>query len=218
MQTILSPGNTAVGQLGHSTQTMKSDREAFSDPTVPLNRWRPLADPSSDSDRAAPRHNRRQTRKAAIIVCPILVIGILESKRRRKQLYLTRELLAPPGSGTVWDRLREVQDRQDDAFILTMGIDVHSFAYLLDNGFSEQWNGATIDRNDVNSGATGGRSRPERRSLDAAGSLAQKNTYADRVLLLEEQNKKLQRTNLPVSLLERLERIGELELRIGRRE
>ena len=184
---------------------MNSDREGFSDPTVPSNRWRPLADPSSDSDRAAPHHNRRQTRKAAIIVCSILFIGILESRRRRKQLYLTRELLAPPGSGTVWDRLREVQDRQDDAFILTMGIDVHSFAYLLDNGFSEQWNGATIDRNDVNSGATGGRSRPERRSLDAAGTLAPKNTYVDRVLLLEEQNKKLQRTNLHVSLLERLE-------------
>ena len=77
-----------------------------------------------------------------------------------------------------------------------MGIDDHSFAYLLDKGFSEQWNGATIDRNDVNSGATGGRSRPERCSLDAAGTLAQKNTYVDRVLLLEEQNKKLQRTNL----------------------
>ena len=113
--------------------------------------------------------------------------------------------MAPPGSGAVWDRLREVQDRQDDAFILTMGIDVHSFACLLDNGFSEQWSGATIDRNDVNSGATGGCSHPERRSLDAAGTLAQKNTYVDRVLLLEEQNKKLQRTNLHVSLLERLE-------------
>ena len=90
-----------------------------------------------------------------------------------------------------------------------MGIDVHSFAYLLDNRFSEQWNGATIDRNDVNSGATGGRSPPERRPLDAAGTLAQKDTYADRILLLEEQNKKFQRTNLHVSLLERLE--SELE-------
>ena len=164
------------------------------------------ARPSVDVEKwyAVPHHNRRRTRKAAIIVCSILFIGILE-QRRRKQLHLTRELLAPPGSGTVWDRLREVQDRQDDAFILTMGIHVHSFAYLLDNGFSEQWNGATIDRNDVNSGATSGRSRPERRSLDAAGTLAQKNTYVDRVLLLEEQNKKLQRTNLHVSLLERLE-------------
>ena len=114
---------------------MNSDREAFSDPTAPSNRWRPLADPSSDSDRAVPHHNRRRTRKAAIIVCSILFIGILESKRRRKQLYLTRELLAPPGSGTVWDRLREVQDRQDDALILTMGIDVHSFAYLLTTDF-----------------------------------------------------------------------------------
>ena len=114
---------------------MNLDREAFLDPTVFSNRWRPLADPSSDSDRAAPRHNRRQTRKAATIVCSILFIGILESKRRRKQLYLTRELLAPPGSGTVWDQLREVQDRQDDAFILTMGIDVHSFAYLLTTDF-----------------------------------------------------------------------------------
>ena len=98
-----------------------------------------------------------------------------------------------------------MQDRQDDAFISTMGIDVHSFAYLLGNGFSEQWNGAIIDRNDVNSGATGGRSRPERRSPDAAGTLAQKNTYVHRVLLLEEKNKKLQRTHLHVSLLERLE-------------
>ena len=82
--------------------------------------------------------------------------------------------MAPPGSGTVWDQLREVQDKQNDAFILTMEINVHSFAYLLDNGFSEQWNVATIDRNDVNSGATGGRSRPERRSLDAAATLAPK--------------------------------------------
>ena len=42
------------------------------------------------------------------------------------------------------------------------------------------------------------------KGADAAGTLAQKNTYVDRVLLLEEQNKKLQRTNLHVSLLERL--------------
>ena len=97
-----------------------------------------------------------------------------------------------------------------------MGIDVHSFACLLGNGFSEQWNGAIINQNDVNSGATGGRSRPERRSLDAAGTLAQKNTYVNRVLLLEEQNKKLQETNLHVNLLERLESELELKLRIGR--
>ena len=64
-----------------------------------------------------------------------LFIGILESKRRRKQLYLIRELLAPLGLGTVWDRLREVQDRQDNAFILTMEIDIHSFACLLDKDF-----------------------------------------------------------------------------------
>ena len=178
MQTILSPSNTTVRQLGHSTQTMNSaehhdDREAFSDPTVPSTvggLWRTQA--RTRIAHAVPHHNRRRTRKAAIIVCSILFIGILESKRKRKQLYITRELLAPPGSGTVWGRLREVQDRQDDAFILTMGTDVHSFAYLPDNGFSKQWNGATIDRNDVNSGVTGGRSRPERRSLDASGTLA----------------------------------------------
>ena len=132
----------------------RDDQEDFSDPMVPSNHWQ--ADPSSDSDRAVPHHNCWRMCKAAIIVCSIFFIGILESKRRRKQLYLTRELLAPPGSGTVWDRLREAPDRQDNAFILTMGIDVHSFTYLLDNGFSEQWNGATIDRNDVNSGETGG--------------------------------------------------------------
>lgn len=43
---------------------------------------------------------------------------------------------------------------------------IHLHTYVLDNGFSEQWNRATID---VNSGTTGGNCRPEMRSLDAAG-------------------------------------------------
>ena len=67
---------------------MNSDREAFSDPTVPSSRWRPLADPSSDSDRAVPHHNRRRMRKAAIIDCSILFIGILESKGGEKNYTL----------------------------------------------------------------------------------------------------------------------------------
>ena len=168
MQTILFP---TIRQLGLCTlydefchRSNHDDWEAFSDAIFPSNSCRPPADSSSD---CVVLHRNRM-RKAAIF------IRILESRRRRNRLYLTRELLAPPGSGTVSVRLREAQDKQDDAFILAMGIDVHSFEYLLNNKFFKQWNRATIDRNDVNpsSGATSGRSRPERHSLDAAGTLA----------------------------------------------
>ena len=178
MQTILSlatprSGNSdaALITMNPATDHNHEGWEAFLDAISPSNSCWPPADWSSD---CVVLHRNRMRRAAIIVqVCSILFISILESRRRRDRLYITRELLAPPGSGAVWDQLRAVQDKQNDAFLLIMGISVHSFEYL-NNGFSEQWNRAIIDRNGVNSssGATGGHSRPEWHSLYAAGTLS----------------------------------------------
>ncbi len=50
-----------------------------------------------------------------------------------------------------------------------MGIDVATFEYLLDQGFTEAWNSTPIPRNNVSSN---GLSYIDHCSLDAAGALA----------------------------------------------
>ncbi|KAN0129152.1 hypothetical protein V8E53_013023 [Lactarius tabidus] len=54
------------------------------------------------------------------------------------------------------------------AFITTMGIDVATFKYLLNQGFSETWNTTPIPHNDISLSAL---SCTDLRSLDAAGAL-----------------------------------------------
>ena len=100
-----------------------------------------------------------------------LLLGALDSRLtrnlRHRQTYLTRpELLPDPRINTPWQRLWESQN--DRAFITTMGIDVETFHYLLNNGFARIWTTTAIPRTDTN---PTGRPRLGRRSLDAAGAL-----------------------------------------------
>ncbi|KAH9919514.1 uncharacterized protein B0H18DRAFT_957472 [Fomitopsis serialis] len=101
----------------------------------------------------------------------LLALGALESREgrraHRRDHYLTRaELLPDPRIDTPWQRLWETQS--DRAFITTMGVDVETFHYLLDNGFTRGWNSTAIPRSDTN---PRGQPRLGRRSLDAAGAL-----------------------------------------------
>ena len=56
----------------------------------------------------------------------------------------------------------------DHAFITTMGIDVTTFEYILNQGFAETWNTTPIPHDYISSTAL---PRTDRRSLDAAGAL-----------------------------------------------
>ncbi|KAI0726542.1 hypothetical protein C8Q72DRAFT_765923, partial [Fomitopsis betulina] len=81
--------------------------------------------------------------------------------------YLTRtELLPDPCIDTPWQRLWESQNNH--TFITTMGVDVATFHYILDNGFARRWNSTAIPRTNTN---PRGQPRLGWRSLDAAGAL-----------------------------------------------
>ena len=106
-----------------------------------------------------------------------LVVGMcMESLHRREEriqrrnthrTYLTRFDLNPsPRIGTPWQHMHARAN--DHAFITTMGIDVATFEYLLQEGFAETWNSKPIPRNDV---SPIGLTYVNRRSLDAAGAL-----------------------------------------------
>lgn len=87
--------------------------------------------------------------------------------QRRRRLYLVRnELLPNPREGTPWQKLFHTQS--DRAFITTMGIDIATFNYILDSGFTEQWSTRPITRPDQPMAAP---PRLSSRSLDAAGGL-----------------------------------------------
>ncbi|KAI0344497.1 hypothetical protein BDW22DRAFT_1391232 [Trametopsis cervina] len=109
-----------------------------------------------------------------LLAAALVVLGAEDTRqqhrmetRRRTRQYLTRpELLPNPRVNTPWQQLYE--SRSDRAFITTMGVDVATFEYLLEAGFADEWNFATIPRNDTN---PAGNPRPGARSLDAAGGL-----------------------------------------------
>jgi len=109
--------------------------------------------------------------EAQAAIALIVVLGMEEGRRvrnaRRRRLYLCRpELLPNPRENTPWQRLRET--RNDRAYITTMGIDVLTFDYLLDNGFAELWDTTPIPRPDSN---PNGQPRNGGRSLDSVGAL-----------------------------------------------
>ncbi|KAH9835180.1 uncharacterized protein C8Q71DRAFT_107524 [Rhodofomes roseus] len=100
-----------------------------------------------------------------------LILGALDSRLTRQvhrhRAYLTRpELMPDPRIDTPWQRLWQSQN--DRAFITTMGIDVGTFRYLLESGFTRIWTTTAIPRTDTD---PTGRPRLGRRSLDAAGAL-----------------------------------------------
>ncbi|KAF8183198.1 hypothetical protein BJ912DRAFT_1061417 [Pholiota molesta] len=86
---------------------------------------------------------------------------------RRRRLYLVRnDLLPNPRVNTPWQRL--LSSSSDRAYITTMGIDVDTFKYILDAGFTLLWNTTPLIRPDNPMSAP---PRINSRSLDAAGGL-----------------------------------------------
>ncbi|KAG8687351.1 hypothetical protein FRC08_012004 [Ceratobasidium sp. 394] len=106
------------------------------------------------------------------LIVVILVLAILRhrgspAQKRRRTMHLRRpELMPNPHADSPWQSL--YRSKEDSSFIITMGVDVQTFEYLLDAGFEHTWNTRPITRDDVN---PRGASRIGARSLDAAGGL-----------------------------------------------
>ena len=87
--------------------------------------------------------------------------------RQFHRAYLCRPQLLPnPRVDTPWQRLYASQN--DRAFIVTMGVDVYTFHYILEGGFQYLWDTTPIPHNDT---SLSGDPRIGARSLDAAGAL-----------------------------------------------
>lgn len=122
-----------------------------------------------DESTADDEHRSRQAALAAL-----LVLGAEHAhsarlnQRANTRFYLCRPELVPnPRFATPWQYLYE--SCNDRAYITTMGFDVQTFEWLLDEaGFAERWNSTPILRADTN---PDGAPRLGARSLDAAGGL-----------------------------------------------
>ena len=107
------------------------------------------------------------------LLTTVLVVGsnedhawLVENRRPRRQYLGRMNLLPNPRVGTPWTRLYE--NREDRAFITTMGIDTPTFHAILAAGFERLWYTRPIPRPDAR---TALQPRGARRSLDAAGGL-----------------------------------------------
>ncbi len=69
-------------------------------------------------------------------------------QRNIHRIYLTRPNLNPSlRVGTPWQHMHARGN--DRVFIMTMGIDVTTFEYILDQGFAETWDSTPIPCNDI---------------------------------------------------------------------
>ena len=127
-------------------------------------------DDDDDDDDDDDEARRRQKRRQLLLVVWAEILRRREERTRQRnarRTYLTRSDLNPsPRIGTPWQYM--LARGNDRAFITTMGIDVTTFEYLLNQGFAETWNTTPIPRNDISLTAL---PRTDRRSLDAAGAL-----------------------------------------------
>ncbi|KAF9484657.1 hypothetical protein BDN70DRAFT_825117 [Pholiota conissans] len=103
----------------------------------------------------------------------LLVVGVEAGRlqrveqRHNSRNYLCRADLPPnPRFRTPW--LALFTNRNDRAYITTMGFNVETFNLIVTSGFGQRWLSEPIPRNDAHSG---GDSRPGGRSLDAWGAL-----------------------------------------------
>lgn len=110
-----------------------------------------------------------EAQSAALAYLILTVIRREERNTRRRdgKNYLTRfDLMPNPLQSTPWTQIRE--NRQDKAYIVTMGLDVATFEWLLEAGFDTIWSATPIARTDV---SQTGAARYLGRSLDSAGGL-----------------------------------------------
>ncbi|PLW27671.1 hypothetical protein PCANC_24147 [Puccinia coronata f. sp. avenae] len=108
----------------------------------------------------------RRCREDDDAVALIVALATMSGPLRQMRTYLTRgNLLGNPLADSPWAYLWSAQNNQ--AFITTMGVDVHTFKTIL-TPFEKLWNSKTIPRGDVN---PQGEPQLARRLLDAAGCL-----------------------------------------------
>ena len=115
----------------------------------------------------------RELAQRAHLLTAVLIIGSNEDhaqsirNRRPRRQYLRRMNLLPnPRFGTPWTRL--YKNRDNRAFITTMGVDTSTFDAILEAGFESRWYTQPIPRSDKR---TAVHPRAGSRSLDAAGGL-----------------------------------------------
>jgi hypothetical protein len=110
-------------------------------------------------------------KKRLTLAACFLLLCAADRRRRRTRFYLTRAVLPPdPRQHTAWQYL--YHSRDNHSFILTMGLSVSVFETILNAGFATIWNSKPIPRNDIKQAPAMLRtSKPQRRSLDAAGAL-----------------------------------------------
>ena len=84
------------------------------------------------------------------------------------QLYYLIKLILPinPQLQSAWQAL--YQSRNNNTFVVTMGINCHTFDYILQSSFTQYWNMQLIFRDDVKEYTI---THLDRCSLDAAGNL-----------------------------------------------
>jgi hypothetical protein len=167
---IYSKSQDTTWATPNDTVTMPRDAAAL------LLEW----DEDDDDDDQYDENFRR--RRLALFVVGIAVIAGLRRKERRQasRAYLTRPSLPPvPRADSAWAYLYGA--RIDRAFIVTMGVDVRTFHFILERGFAELWDSPPISRDDVR---PHGSPRLEKRSLDAAGVLGLVLHYLNSTMLL----------------------------------
>ena len=122
---------------------------------------------SGDDDDEA---QHRQKRKQLLLVVWVEILRRREERiwqQNARRTYLTwSDLNPPPRIETPWQYMHTRGN--DHAFITTMGIDVTTFEYILNQGFAETWNTTPIPHDDISFTAL---PHTDRRSLNAAGAL-----------------------------------------------
>jgi hypothetical protein len=111
--------------------------------------------------------------ESALIIAAAVLVGTeltqqehIDRWQPRRQYLCCAQLLPNPQMSTPWQALFASQN--DRAFIMTMGFDVETFAFILTSGFAKHWYHTPIPREDVSQCAN---PHVECRSLDAGGAL-----------------------------------------------
>jgi hypothetical protein len=108
-------------------------------------------DDNEEEEEEEDEAQHRQKRRRVLVVVWVEIMCRREEQIQQRNMhrtYLTRPDINPsPCIGTPWQHM--CARGNDRAFITTMGIDVATFEYLLDQGFAEAWNSTPIPCNDV---------------------------------------------------------------------
>src|SRR6266702_5361895 len=108
-------------------------------------------DDDDDDDDHEDEIQHRQKRRRLLVVAWVEILRRREERIRQRnihRIYLTRPDLNPsPCVGTPWQHMHARGN--DRVFITTMGIDITTCEYILDQGFAETWDLTPIPCNDI---------------------------------------------------------------------